>query len=210
MIFRQRPKAPDCLTEEYTYLRRYRGNQNQIAWGLQYRDKRNNTALSNTFQWAKYKGQRVNQIIEDDLKNMTQNHCAFCDIFPLYGYGHTIEHFEPKGIVPEKSHLWSNLFYCCNGCQSIKLENFDPYLLKPDSEEYNFDQYFVVTFDREAIFLKPNPRSTLEEQRRTQTTINLYGLNEYDRPIDRYRVWFQNKDKENSIINELPFRFLFR
>lgn len=208
MIFRQRPAAPACLTEETT-LKRYIGNQNQIAWGLQYADKRANQNKRNDFKWATYKRQKVNQLIEGTLKNMTQNHCAFCDGYPVKQLAKTIEHFEPKTMFPEKSHLWTNLFYCCFNCQNSKLENYSNLLLKPDLLSYSFERYFIYRADGEAVNLHPNPRATENDQRRAKITIDLYGLNEHERPEDRFRVWRQFNDSNNPIIDEFPYRFLF-
>lgn len=208
MIFRQRPAAPACLTE-VTRLKKYIGNQNQVAWGLQYRDKRNNDEKSNTFSWATYKGQKVNQLIEDDLKNMTQNHCAFCDGFPVKQLGSTIEHFRPKTRFPELSHTWDNLFYCCNACQNSKQENFNENLLKPDVLGYDFTRFFICTFDGEAILLSPNPRASDQDRLSAEITIRLYGLNDLERPEDRFRVWSQFRDLITQEVDDFRYRYLF-
>jgi len=209
MILRQRPEPPQCLTEITRFHRTYGQIQNQVAWGLRYQAKRNDSNMSDEFQWATYNNVKVNLHIEDDLKNMTQNHCAFCDIFPLRQSGRTIEHFRPKTRFPAQSHLWVNLFYCCYSCQSSKQEQFEEGLLKPDEVDYNFERYFIYSLDGEAIMLKPNPRATLAEQERTNITINLYGLNKFERPEDRFRVWRQFNDSNHPIIDEFPYRFLF-
>lgn len=208
MIFRRRPVAPTCLTESHTRIKMYRGIENQVAWGLQYEAKRNDIKKSNDFKWATYQGQKVNQLIEDDLRNMTQNHCAFCDFFPLRQPGRTIEHFRPKTHFPTQSHLWTNLFYCCHSCQE-KGEQFHVSLLKPDEVGYDFSSFFVCRFDGEAIFIEPNPRGSIDEQTGAETTISLYGLNRFDRPEDRFRVWRQFNDSNNPIIDEFPYRYLF-
>ncbi len=210
MIFRQRTIAPSCLTEiaKGTLNNRYGAIENQLAWGLQYESKIKNPLKSNDFQWATYQGQKVNQLIEDDLRNMTQNHCAFCDIFPLRQSGRTIEHFRPKTRFPKESHLWTNLFYCCHACQE-KGEQFDENLIKPDEVGYEFSSFFVCRFDGDAIYIKPNPRRTDQEQNSANVTIELYGLNRFDRPEDRFRVWRQFNDSNNPTIDEFPYRFLF-
>ena len=208
MIFRQRPETPACLMATTKFKIRYGEVQNQVAWGLQYEAKINDPSKSNDFQWAIYQGQKVNQLIEDDLKDMTQNHCAFCDIFPLKQSGRTIEHFRPKLRFPRESHLWTNLFYCCHACQE-KSEEFHESLLKPDEVGYEFNRFFIYWLDGEAIFIKPNPRRTDQEQIRANITIELYGLNRFDRPEDRFRVWRQFNDSNNPVIDEFPYRFLF-
>jgi len=206
MIYRERPIAPTCLTETTRHYKKYGNVQNQVAWGLQYEAKRNDTSKSNDFAWATFKGKKVSQLIEDDLKDMTQNHCAFCDFFPLRG--RTIEHFKPKGQFPKESYLWENLFFCCGDCQK-KGERYDISILKPDIEGFEFDKYFICQFDGEAILMKPNPRAATVDQRRSEITIELYGLNHFGQPEDRYRAWRQYLDSKNPIIDEFPYRFLF-
>lgn len=59
------------------------------------------------------------------------------------------------------------------------------------------------------FFLEPNPRITNEDQKRAKIIIELYGLNDFDRPEDRYRVWKQFDDSNNPVIDEFAYRFLF-
>jgi uncharacterized protein (TIGR02646 family) len=139
---------------------------------------------------------------------MTQNHCAFCDIFPLRQSGRTIEHYRPKSIFPRESHLWTNLFYCCHSCQE-KGERFNEALLKPDVQAYDFSAFFICEIDGEAIILKPNPRATNPNQNRASITIQIYGLNDFERPEDRYRVLRQFNDSISPVVDEFPYRFLF-
>jgi len=208
MIFRLRPDTPQFLTEITRNHRRYGKVENQVAWGLQYEANILDPNKSNKFNWATYNRRRVNQLIEDNLKNMTQNHCAFCDIFPLRQSGRTIEHYRPKSMFPRESHLWTNLFYCCHSCQE-KGERFDEALLKPDVQAYDFSAFFICEIDGEAIILKPNPRATIPNQDRASITIQIYGLNDFERPEDRYRVLRQFNDSISPVVDEFPYRFLF-
>ncbi len=208
MIFRNRPAAPPCLTEITRNKKKWGAVENQVAWGLQYKAKRDNPAKSNDFIWATYNGTEVNKLIIDDLMLMTQNHCAFCDFFPIKQPGPTIEHFRPTSIYPLESHLWDNLFYCCSSCQK-KGQRFAHNLLKPDEIGYDFIGFFICTFSGSAIILEPNPRATNQDQERAKITIELYGLNNFDRPEDRYRVWMQYLDSNNPVVDEFAYRFLF-
>lgn len=208
MIFRNRPAAPPCLTEITRNKNKWGAVENQVAWGLQYEAKINNPNKSNKFTWAKYKNVEVNKLIIGDLMFMTQNHCSFCDGYPLKQMGATIEHFRPKSLFPQHSYLWINLFYCCNACQK-KGERFDNRLLKPDVVGYNFFNFFICRNNGQAIFIEPNPRATQNEQQSAIITIELYGLNDSDRPEDRFRVWIQYNDSNNPVIDEFAYRFLF-
>jgi uncharacterized protein (TIGR02646 family) len=191
-----RTKAPDWLLK------------NAKNWGNQYAQKRSNPKKRNDFQWVTYKKQKVNLLLLPVLNAMTQNHCAFCDSAPLVSIGAQIEYFEPVSTTPEKAYLWENLFYCCQNCNAHKNDAFDDLLLKPDESYYDFSNYFI--FDFLTGELSPNPAKTVLEQTRALKTIELYGLNEYERPFIRLR---EIKRYQNSIdksdLNDFQFRFIF-
>jgi uncharacterized protein (TIGR02646 family) len=206
MIFQKRGDAPDCLTAKSQT--EWGEIENQEKWGRQFESKLNDPTKLNDFQWATYKKQRINTILEPLLRNITKNHCTFCDGFPLQQMGGTIEHFKPKRQFPLLSHNWENLFYCCHKCQE-KGEKFDENLLKPDSETYSFDYFFVYKTEGQRIFLHTNPSRTTEEQHRANTTIKLYGLNDFGRPEDRWRVLNLFQDSKNPILDDFAYRYLF-
>jgi uncharacterized protein (TIGR02646 family) len=207
MIFKERPIAPDFMSEKTNTI--WGEIENQDKWSKQYAAKLEDTTKKNTFKWAIYHKNPVNKLIEPHLAKMTNNHCAFCDIFPLRQSGATIEHFRPKTKFPYLSHRWENLFYCCHACQQCKGEKFDESLLKPDELGYDFDYYFVFDFRNEAIFIKSNPLRTEYEQKCAVVTIDLYGLNDFDRPEARWRVFHQFQNTNNPIIEDYSYRFLF-
>ena len=121
-------------------------------------------------------GERVNQKLLPQLKALTQDHCSFCDNYPVSPPSiDTIEHFRPKSKYPRVSYLWTNLYFCCMACQQ-KADEFDEAALQPDAESYDFDRYFRWDFTKGT--LKVNERATQEDQRRAQVTIQLYRLNE--------------------------------
>lgn len=208
MIFRNRPDPPECLTETTRHHKKHGLVENQIAWGLNYAERKRKK-LNCEFKWATYNGEKLNNLLESTLRLLTQNHCAFCDIFPLLQSGRTIEHFKPKSVYPEASHLWINLFYCCNACQITKMERFHESLLKPDQVEYSFNKYFVCQINDAAIFILPNPRASNEDRLRAETTINIYGFNNLQRPEARYTVLMQFNDSNNPEIDNFSYRFLF-
>lgn len=112
---------------------------------------------------------------------MTQDHCSFCDAFPVEAASQdSIEHFRPKSAFPAMAYDWDNLFYCCSKCQQSKLDQWDDLLLKPDSEAYlqeGFEAHFEVD-------LATGELVAITEA--AETTIHLYGLNGSNRP--RYRL----------------------
>ncbi len=198
-----RTDAPECLTKKNKA-----GIENQKRWGIQYAAKLNHPKKSNDFQWATYQKQRVNTILEPLLRDITKNHCSFCDTFPLRQSGGTIEHFNPKANEPLLSYIWTNLFYCCHKCQE-KGEKFNDNLLKPDEATYFFDSFFVCRTQNERIIIVPNPLATTNDQARAEVTIMLYGLNDFGRPEDRWRVLMQYQDSITPAVDDFAYRFLF-
>lgn len=207
MMPQECPQAPDFLTQETTTLR-WGKIENQEKWGLQYQAKLNHPNKKNDFQWATYQGKRVNSLLAPLLRKITNNHCSFCDIFPLQQSGGTIEHFRPKKQFPLLSHVWENLFYCCHRCQE-KGERFDGTLLKADEIDYQFDTFFICRTNNKRIFIQANPRANTTNQERAQTTIDLYGLNKFERPEARWLTLVQFQDCNNPIVEDFSYRFLF-
>lgn len=152
------------------------------------------------FSWYQVDGRSAREHILPTLAEQTQLHCSFCDAFPVGGVSNeTIEHFRPKSQFPEFAYRWSNLYYCCNACQSAKGERWDDLLLNPDEEQYSFARYFEFDFTTGEI--KPNAVANDTDQRRAQTTINHYNLNSEDRQRNRkleLRKMRRSTDSENE------------
>lgn len=151
--------------------------------------------------------------IADALFTMTENHCSFCDIQPLRQSGATIEHFKPKKKFPLLAYVWINLFYCCVNCQK-KGSKFDPKCkpLKPDQINYDFNYYFRLEETIEEVFIRPNLERSVEEQKRAEETITLYGLNKFARPEARKRELedFREDQRLGKVknINNYSYRFI--
>ena len=109
------------------------------------------------------------------LKAQVQDHCSFCDAFPVCPPSNpTIEHFRPKTRFPREAYQWENLYFCCDFCQG-KGEEFEEGLLRPDAEDYRFDRFF--RWDFTTGNLEVNEQASLEDQQRATVTIALYRLN---------------------------------
>jgi uncharacterized protein (TIGR02646 family) len=161
------------------------------------------------FSWHQYKNEQVNKILKPVLEEMTQNHCSFCDGYPLGAQSRkTIEHFRPKNAYPLLSYTWANLFLCCDVCQSAKLDKFDKKLLKPDKKDYEFHIYFINNYKNGKIL--PNPAASEEFQERAKYTIKIYDLNKKERKESRKRTYkdFNKKTKEEQMkeIDDYPYR----
>lgn len=86
----------------------------------------------------------IYKAIVDACSELTNHHCSFCDGFPLdVTSRRTIEHYFPRSEFKYKTYEWSNLFLCCDKCQSNanRIRPFK-YTLKPDDINYSFGKYF--------------------------------------------------------------------
>lgn len=121
------------------------------------------------------------------LREQTQRHCAFCDGYPIEGISNeTIEHFQPKALFPSFAYTWTNLYYCCDACQTAKGTKWDASLIRPDEADYTFGHYFE--FDFTTGEMRPNVLASEADQQRAATTIRMYGL---DSPARR-----RNREEE--------------
>ena len=85
MVKIERPQIPLWLAENWE------------NWSREFEERRRRQP-NYRFQWKQFEGERVNHRLLPILKEMTANHCTFCDGFPM-GEGimkETIEHFCPK------------------------------------------------------------------------------------------------------------------
>jgi uncharacterized protein (TIGR02646 family) len=148
-------------------------------------------------------GEPVNRKLLPPLRAQTQDHCSFCDNYPICPPSkHTIEHFRPKSRFPREAYRWENLYYCCDHCQQ-KGEEFEEGLLRPDAEDFEFDRYFRWEFTKGELL--PNDLATPEDQHRAQVTIRLYRLNE-GHPACRKRAQHQRGKDPQAPLDDFPYR----
>lgn len=192
-----RPNAPQFLVENWE------------EWGKEYADKRAaNPAF--TFQWRQIEQKKVNLILEELLsETMTQYHCSYCDGGRILGAASraTIDHFRPKSQFPSLVYEWGNLFVCCDGCQQVKLEQFEEVLLKPDAEDFSTIKYFLCNYETGEIEI--NPTASLQDQARAKATIRLFGLNTIRRckmRLSEWRKWDKTNPSER-LLDEWNYRF---
>lgn len=154
------------------------------------------------FVWPR----QVNRRLIPPLLAMTEEHCAYCDGWPLDATGQpTIDHFRPKHLFPALAFTWTNLFPSCDRCQGAtggKGPRWHEDALKPDELDYRFDRYFVYVAS--TGYIEPNPAASTEERRRAAQTIELLGLNHGGRPRERRRV-----RRDYAAFEERPYRFVF-
>jgi uncharacterized protein (TIGR02646 family) len=166
------------------------------------------------FQWPQKEGVKLNQHLLPVLKTQTEDHCSYCDGFPLQKGNYTIDHFQPKS-QPAFYHLvveWTNLYLCCHICQQ-KSDNYNDFLLRPDAADYQFEEYFIYEYNSQE--LKPNPAKPATNQLRASETIRIFDLNHPGLISSRELMWdlFQRNQilppEERRGINRYGFRFMF-
>ena len=186
----QRAAEPEVLAE------------NWVAWGEEW-ERRHAENSRAQFHWHVVNGKTVNEIILPSLKGQTQDHCSFCDNFPVSPPSiDTIEHFRPKSQYPREAYHWPNLYYCCAYCQQ-KGVRFDERALQPDALDYEFDRYFRWDFTTGEI--KPKDTASPEDQVRAQATIDLYSLN-IEHPTFRKRELRKRSQGRADPLDDFAYR----
>jgi uncharacterized protein (TIGR02646 family) len=171
-------------------------------WGIQWEAQRAQKP-SAKFTWRQVDGEAVNTKLLPTLKTQTQDHCSFCDNYPVSPPSYdTIEHFRPKAKFPRVAYKWENLYYCCDFCQS-KGGDFDEALLCPDSVDYAFDNYFRWDFTLGT--LEVNETASAENQQRARVTIDTYHLN--DKHPSLRKLWLHRRQTLlNEPLDTFPYR----
>ena len=165
-------------------------------WGAAW-EKNQSEKPSARFRWPQIAGVPLNQRLLPFLKAQTQDHCSFCDQFPVSPPSvDTIEHFRPKSRFPREAFAWGNLYYCCCYCQQ-KGEAYSDDLLRPDAEDYTFDRYFRWDYTQGRI--EVNDRASPEDQDRAQETIKVYRLNERHPSLRRRSMLFWSRSTGESV-----------
>lgn len=194
-------------------------NDNWEAWGQEFKSQLDAEGRSSDFSWKR----NIDKSIVKKLVELTNNHCSFCDSYPLgKDSKQTIEHYFPKKEFPLKSYDWCNLFLCCDKCQSEsnKQRKFIDNL-KPDHTDYFFDKIFY--FDPQTG--KIEIYETLEFENidlynKAHNFLIRYGINnENDEKNKRcftrkmkfqdIKNYFKCKDDDNRVRDDFEFRFIF-
>jgi uncharacterized protein (TIGR02646 family) len=185
---------------------------NWLEWGQRYAANRE-TNNSFQFQWPTVEGTRINQTIEPVLANDTQNHCSYCDNFPIREQEDSIDHFKPK-TVPAFYELvchWNNLYYCCHNCQMSRGNQYDDLLLRPDSDDYSFTRYFTYNYSNHTINV--NPQASDIDKARAVYTLDKFGFNsgksDDSRRISYERYILALNAGNTPILTDYSFRFIF-
>lgn len=190
----QRPATPQALVE--------RGAQ----WTATFVARRAADAGAK-FAWPQYNTVPLNQILSPILLSATDQHCAYCDKFPLFTSDETIDHFKPKSSYPEDAFTWTNLFPACDSCQSKKMEQYEDSLLSPEQLNFDFNRYFYV--DYTTFELKPNPAATEEDFASAELTIRIFGLAQAAHNISRGHEFERHSKSDSPVLHDYAYRYLF-
>jgi len=142
-----------------------------------------------------------------ELKQMSQNHCAFCDdlLLPLAGENGEIEHFRPKEKYKCLAFAWANLYPICRRCNGTKNVRFDNLLLRPDAKDYDFFYWFRL--DPNTFELKPKAWGN-QNWKRAEKTVEFYGLNKEDKIARRQYEYTEIRNGKYKNADIQPFRFV--
>jgi uncharacterized protein (TIGR02646 family) len=169
-------------------------------WG---RDWEGRQKAGGKFHWHEVDREPVNQKLLPALKAQTQDHCSFCDNYPVSPPSvDTIEHFRPKSRFPREAYQWENLYFCCVHCQQ-KGEEFDEAMLRPDAEDFAFERYFRRDYTQGLLLV--NELAPPEDQHRAEVTIRLYRLNQ-DHPRSRRLALRARGNDQASPLNDFAYR----
>jgi len=186
----QRAEEPIFLAEKWE------------AWGQDW-EQRHDANPGAQFHWHQVDGESLNHKLLPLLKAQTQDHCSFCDNFPVSPPSiDTIEHFRPKARFPLEAYHWANLYFCCMYCQQ-KGATFDEAALRPDANDYEFDRYF--RWDYTLGTIEVNEQASTEDQQRARITIALYRLND-GHPSLRKRELRKRGQGENDPLDDFAYR----
>lgn len=159
------------------------------------------------FEWRRFNGRSLLEIVRAALALMTDGHCSYCDGHPLNATGEAmVDHFRPKAIFPEHAYAWENLFLTCSACNRAKGERWDELLLRPDDSKFRFERYFECHFATGE--LAPAPIASPEDQARAHRTIEVLRLNRADACKSRLRTlrWLREVSVDDD--SDLSYRYL--
>jgi uncharacterized protein (TIGR02646 family) len=177
-------------------------------WNDDWADKVNNQGkTSKDFNWHQVDKTSVRDLIVPALRQMNQEHCCFCDCYPLADRSkEPVEHFRPKMEFPHLAFTWTNLYYICDACNSTKREQWSltVELLAPDADDYEFGHYFEFDYTNGAI--RPLLTADPDQQARADLTIRLYGLDTLARRRYRRQALEQWEDSSKQDIHARSYR----
>lgn len=182
--------------------------ENWEKWGKRYFENKsaNNSYL---FKWNIINGIKSNHLLAPILLKMSDNHCHYCDKFPLLHGDLTIDHFKPKS-KPEFysiAYKWENLYLSCNHCQRCKMEQYDSCLLSPDEFNYSFRFFFIYNYSTHELEI--NPQISPKDHSKAEITLSIFNFNHPSLTTSRRHAFERFIASSSPDIQDDPFRFIF-
>ena len=200
--FKKNP-CPNILLESHS---KRNPKPRWVVYGEMYHKKRQDNP-SFEFIFPQIKGLKLNRILVPILMKATDNHCSYCDDFPLLSADKTIDHFKPKSKFYNEVCQWENLYIACGHCQNVKASQFDDMLLRPDDEDYDFHHYFVYDYSTHKICVRDDLVG--DKLERAEITHKILDFN-YEGMVESRRLSYDGfVDKPNYPKELLKHRFIF-
>ncbi len=162
------------------------------------------------FYWNQINKKSLNHHLLPLLKAMTDNHCSYCDGFPLDRADETIDHFCPKSKEEfyAIAYQWENLYVACAGCQGQngKGEQYDEMLLRPDGKDYSFEKYFYYDYIQHKILVKENIDEKLRAS--AEITRRIFNFNDKSLCIRRRHSYERYSKELNPDLGDFAYRFI--
>ncbi len=195
-----RKTCPDVLLEAFS---KTNTKQRWIVYGERYAKQINRSY----YNYPKINRQKLNHLVFPILLAQTDNHCSYCDGFPLMSADETIDHFKPKSKFPLDVCNWNNLYVACAHCQKVKGDKFDVLLISPDELSYDFNAYFFYDFTEHEIRILPN--LDIDKLNRAKKTDEILDFNHKAMVESRRQSYDGFWDKPDYPPKKLKHRFIF-
>jgi thiol-disulfide isomerase/thioredoxin len=182
--------------------------KNWESYGVRYTNNRlANPAFK--FDWYTEDGVQVNHSILPILLLQTQEHCPYCDKFPLHRGDDSIDHFKLKSIPAFYSLVckWDNLYLACKHCQDSKGSDYNDNLLRPDDINFNFNKFFDYNYTTHEIEI--NTLETPENQLKALETRRIFDFNHKGQVKTREHAFKRYITDLNPDLDDYNYRFIF-
>ncbi len=137
------------------------------------------------------------------LVNNSEKYCSYCDAYMGDIDNLLIEHFKGKTKFPELEAEYSNLYAACFACNNRKVKTnystIEP--LRPDINEYNFDDFFRIDYENGKIETLDENDSIAAE---TIRFLNLNRIQLKNARKDFIREWRETKSRPRK-----SYRFIY-
>lgn len=160
------------------------------------------------FTWPTIAGETLNKILLPTLLLQTQNHCSYCDHFPLRRGDETIDHFKPKSLEEFYDIVchWENLYIACKHCQDSKNSSYSKDLLRPDEMLYSFSKFFDYNYTSHKI--NPSEAESAENKQKALETIRIFDFNHLGLVKARELAYNKFINDPSPFINDYNYRFI--